>query len=163
SVYDIFGLLAAGGTIVMPAHGTERAPWEWAQTLADHEVTVWNTVPALMEMLVEYSAGRGLRLPWSMRLVLMSGDWIPVSLPERIRSLSDMDITIIGMGGATEASIWSNYYTIEAVDPSWTSIPYGTPLANQSFEVLDAAMRRRPEWVPGELYIGGIGLAMGYL
>ncbi|MFB9690301.1 amino acid adenylation domain-containing protein [Amycolatopsis plumensis] len=162
SVYDVFGLLAAGGAIVIPAPGTERSPWEWTDVLAEHRVTVWNSVPALMEMLVEYSAGRGLRIPDSLRLVLMSGDWIPVTLPDRVRRLSTPDITLIGMGGATEASIWSNYFPIGTVDPDWSSIPYGTPLANQSFEVLDPALRRRPDWVPGELYIGGTGVAMGY-
>jgi amino acid adenylation domain-containing protein len=162
SVYDIFGTLAAGAAIVMPDPGTERSPWEWTDLLNDHGVTVWNSVPALMEMLVEYSAGRHLGLPDALRLVLMSGDWIPVTLPDRIRALSTQDIAIIGMGGATEASIWSNFYPIGAVDPAWPSIPYGTPLANQSFAVLDPALRRRPDWVPGELHIGGTGVAMGY-
>jgi non-ribosomal peptide synthetase component F len=49
SVYDIFGLLAAGGAIVLPAPDTERAPWGWTD---QHRVTVWNSVPALMDMLV---------------------------------------------------------------------------------------------------------------
>ncbi|MGW6928416.1 amino acid adenylation domain-containing protein [Lentzea sp. NPDC054927] len=162
SVYDIFGPLAVGAAIVLPAPGTDRAPWEWAELLAQHDVTVWNSVPALMEMLVEYTAGRELRLADSLRLVLMSGDWIPVSLPDRIRALSTPNIRLIGMGGATEASIWSNFYEIGAVDPSWPSIPYGTPLSNQSFEVLDAGLRRKPDWVPGELHIGGRGVALGY-
>jgi amino acid adenylation domain-containing protein len=162
SVYDIFGLLAAGGAIVLPAPDTERAPWEWTDPLDRHQVTVWNSVPALMEMLVEYSNGRRLRLPDSLRLVLMSGDWIPVTLPDRIRALSTPDIMLIGMGGATEAAIWSNFHHIDTVDPAWPSIPYGTPLANQHFEVLDPALRRRPDWVPGELHIGGTGLALGY-
>jgi amino acid adenylation domain-containing protein len=162
SVYDIFGTLAAGGAIVLPSPGTERSPWEWTDLLTEHGVTVWNSVPALMEMLVEYSAGRGLRLPESLRLVLMSGDWIPVTLPDRVRALSTPDITLIGMGGATEASIWSNFYPIGTVDPAWPSIPYGKPLSNQHFDVLDPALRPRPDWVPGELYIGGTGVAMGY-
>jgi amino acid adenylation domain-containing protein len=162
SVYDIFGLLAAGGTIVIPPPGTNRAPWSWQELVDEHGVTVWNTVPALMEMLVTHAAGRGDRLSPSLRLVLMSGDWIPVSLPGRIRDLAAAGIEIIGMGGATEASIWSNAYRIGEVDPAWPSIPYGKPLGNQRFEVLDGSLRRRPDLVPGELYIAGDGLAMGY-
>jgi non-ribosomal peptide synthetase component F len=115
-----------------------------------------------MEMLVEYGNGRHLRLPDSLRLVLLSGDWIPVTLPGRIRALSTPDITLIGMGGATEAAIWSNFHHIGTVDPTWLSIPYGTPLANQHFAVLDPALRSRPDWVPGELHIGGTGVALGY-
>jgi amino acid adenylation domain-containing protein len=162
SVYDIFGLLAVGGAVVVPAPSAERAPWEWAEAIGEHRVTVWNTVPALMEMLTTYVEGRQLRLPESLRLVLMSGDWIPVSLPDRIRAVATPRIVLIGMGGATEASIWSNFYRIEDVDMGWPSIPYGKPLANQFFEVLDADLRRRPTWVPGELHIGGLGVAMGY-
>ncbi|MEV4616053.1 amino acid adenylation domain-containing protein [Kitasatospora sp. NPDC049258] len=162
SVYDILGPLSVGGALVMPGLGSSRAPWEWAGMLAEHRVTVWNTVPALMELLVEYTACRQQRLAGSLRLVLMSGDWIPVSLPDRIRALAAPGIEVIGAGGATEASIWSNCYPIGEVDPAWPSIPYGRPLTNQHFEVLDSALRRRPDWVPGELHIGGHGVAMGY-
>jgi amino acid adenylation domain-containing protein len=162
SVHDLFGLFAAGGTVVMPERGTGRAPWHWADLMAQHHVTTWNSVPALMQMLIEYVRRRKQRLPDSLRLAMLSGDWIPVSLPARIRALARPDLEIIALGGATEASIWSIDYSIGEVDPSWTSIPYGKPLANQGFEVLDQAMRRRPDWVPGDLYITGLGVAMGY-
>ncbi|WP_326847485.1 acyl-CoA synthetase family protein [Streptomyces kaniharaensis] len=55
-----------------------------------------------------------------------------------------------------------NWHPIGAIDPTCTSMPYGKPLTNQHFEVLDSALRRRPGWVAGELYIGGLGVAMGY-
>jgi len=135
---------------------------EWVNAIEEQGVTIWNTVPALMEMLVEYTSGRRLRLDDRLRLVLMSGNWIPVQLPDRIKSLARPDIAVIGLGGATEASIWSNFHPLGEVDPAWPSIPYGTPLANQLFEVLDPALRRVPDWVPGELHIGGLGVAMGY-
>ena len=162
SVYDLFGPFAVGGALVMPEAGSGRAPWHWAELLEQHRVTLWNTVPALMEMLVGYSLGRRQRLPDSLRLVLLSGDWIPLPLPERIRSIAAEDIEVISLGGATEGSIWSIYHRIAEIDPAWVSVPYGTPLANQQIEVLDDALRRRPDWVPGEQYIGGHGVAMGY-
>ena len=68
----------------------------------------------------------------------------------------------MSLGGATEASIWSIYYPVHEVDPESKSIPYGRPLANQRFHVLDADLAPCPVWVTGELYIGGIGLAIGY-
>jgi amino acid adenylation domain-containing protein len=162
SVHDLFGHFQAGGTVVMPEPGTGRAPWHWADLMATHRVTTWNSVPALMQMLMEYMRRRGQRLPDSLRLALLSGDWIPVSLPDRLRELARPEIELIALGGATEGSIWSIAYTIGEVDPTWTSIPYGKPLANQGFEVFDEALRPRPDWVPGELYISGLGVAMGY-
>ncbi|MFZ6027918.1 MAG: non-ribosomal peptide synthetase [Chloroflexota bacterium] len=167
SVYDIFGLLAAGGTIVVPDAGAQRDPRHWAELIARHGVTLWNTVPALMEMLAEYLAGHSesgadsLRGAANLRLVMMSGDWIPVTLPHRIRRFAPQ-ARLISLGGATEASIWSILYPIEQVDPAWKSIPYGKPMINQQFHVLDRAMQPCPTWVPGDLYIGGIGLALGY-
>ncbi len=132
-------------------------------------MTIWDSVPALMEMLAEQAAQRPADVPsrpGTLRLVLMSGDWIPVSLPERIRALSYVtpDVELMSLGGATEASIWSIYHPISAADvaPGARSIPYGRPMANQTFHVLDAQLRPRPTWVPGQLYIGGIGLAQGY-
>ncbi|KST63435.1 hypothetical protein BC008_13310 [Mastigocoleus testarum BC008] len=68
----------------------------------------------------------------------------------------------VSLGGATEASIWSIYYPIDKVNPNWKSIPYGKPLSNQQFYVLNELMEPTPVWVVGELYIGGIGLALGY-
>lgn len=161
SVYDIFGLLAAGGAIVMPEAGTQRDPGHWAELVTRHGVTLWNTVPALMEMLVEYLGHLTENNLGSLRLVMMSGDWIPVTLPDRIWRLVP-NAQLFSLGGATEASIWSILYPIEQVNPDWKSIPYGKPMVNQQFHVLNQALEPCPVWVPGELYIGGIGLALGY-
>src|SRR6185295_16172997 len=95
------------------------------------------------------------------RLVLLSGDWIPVTLPDRIRRLAP-GAQVISLGGATEASIWSICHPIGPVDPAWRSVPYGRPLANQSFAVWNGHLEPCPVWVPGQLYIGGVGVAKGY-
>ncbi|HEX3528277.1 MAG TPA: amino acid adenylation domain-containing protein, partial [Thermoanaerobaculia bacterium] len=161
SVYDIFGLLAAGGRIVLPEPEAARDAARWAVLLAEHRVTLWNTVPALLEMLVEHAAGRPGIVPESLRLALLSGDWIPLTLPERVRTLVP-GIEVISLGGATEASIWSILYPIGEVAPAWKSIPYGRPMTNQCFAVLDERLAPRPTWVPGHLFIGGAGVALGY-
>ncbi|MEA2604953.1 MAG: hypothetical protein QOF89_5945, partial [Acidobacteriota bacterium] len=162
SVYDLFGLWAAGGAVVLPEASAGRDPARWLELMEVFGVTVWNTVPALMEMLVEYAQGRGARLPAALRLVLLSGDWLPVGLPARLRGLAAGQLEIVSLGGATEASIWSILYPVGEVDPGWRSIPYGRAMVGQSLQVLDAALAPRPVWVPGELYIGGVGLARGY-
>jgi amino acid adenylation domain-containing protein len=161
SVYDIFGMLAVGGTIVFPDAALANDPAHWAELVRREQVTIWNSVPALMDMFVEYVTGLPALYPRQLRLVLMSGDWIPVTLPDRIRALVN-PCEIISMGGATEASIWSIIYPLGMVDPTWKSIPYGRPMVNQRFYVLNKALEPCPLWVPGHLYIGGIGLAKGY-
>ncbi len=160
SVYDIFGTLAAGGTIIIADQNKDRDPAHWAKAIAQHQVTIWNSVPALMQMMVDYAAENNIVLN-SLRFVLLSGDWLPLTLPEQIQTLAK-DARVISLGGATEASIWSILYPIEKVDPAWKSIPYGRPMVNQQFHVLDRFLEPCPVWVAGELYIGGIGLAMGY-
>jgi thioesterase domain-containing protein len=161
SVYDVFGTLAAGGTIVVPDASAARDPALWDRLMERERVTIWNSVPALMEMWAEHVAGQSRRRECFLRLVMLSGDWIPVTLPDRIRTLAQR-AHVVSLGGATEASIWSIWHPIEDVDAEWKSIPYGKPMANQQFHVLDDALEPRPVWVPGQLYIGGIGLARGY-
>ncbi len=161
SVYDVFGLLAAGGTIVMPAADLAYDANHWAEMIRTERVTVWDTVPALMQLLVD-QAGKPALLGNSLRLVMMSGDWIPLGLPDQIRRVLPK-VNVVSLGGATEASIWSILYPIAKVDPNWKSIPYGKAMLNQSFQVMKQDFAPCPTWVPGQLYIGGVGLAQGYL
>ncbi|XCN74104.1 MAG: amino acid adenylation domain-containing protein [Candidatus Electrothrix aestuarii] len=161
SVYDIFGMLTSGGTIVVPEPEHDRDPAYWAALMRRHNITLWNSVPALMGLLTDYLSFRPDAAPHALRLVMMSGDWIPLTLPERIRNFCSK-AEVISLGGATEASIWSIWYPIEQVEPTWRSIPYGRPLDNQTFHVLDSGLAPCPVPVPGELYIGGIGLAQEY-
>ncbi|MER5792273.1 amino acid adenylation domain-containing protein [Streptomyces sp. NPDC001980] len=161
SVYDVFGMLSAGGAIVLPEPDAAHEPSRWAELVREHGVTIWNSVPALMELFAQHLASPTARPADGVRIVMMSGDWIPVTLPELIRRVLPGAATW-SLGGATEAAIWSIWYPIESVDPQWTSVPYGTPMRNQQFHVLDEQLRPRPAWVPGQLYIGGEGLARGY-
>lgn len=160
SVYDIFGVLGAGGSLVLPDADKLRDPVHWLELMDAHGITVWNTVPALMQMLVQSCEDRRRPLPPSLRLVLMSGDWVPPSLPRRMRALG-CAARIVAMGGATEASIWSILHEVQDRDYA-PSIPYGRAMANQQVWVLDGQLQPRPAHAVGEIYIGGIGLANGY-
>ncbi|MEO1296438.1 MAG: amino acid adenylation domain-containing protein [Cyanobacteria bacterium J06636_16] len=160
SVYDIFGTLAAGATIVMPDPAGDRDPAHWVHLLNTHSITLWNSVPALMQLFLTELASHTTHKD-SLRLALLSGDWLPLPLPDQIRSHFPT-AQVISLGGATEASIWSIFYPIDAIDPTWKSIPYGRPLANQQWYVLNDNLQPCPTWVPGQLYIGGTGLAKGY-
>jgi len=165
SVYDVFGTLAAGACLILPDAARRADPSHWAALVSGHGVTIWNSVPAQLHMLDDYLNRAPLSSPTplpTLRLAMLSGDWIPTALPDRIRARVP-GLRVVSLGGATEASIWSIVYPIDAQTSGWRSIPYGKPLANQTFHVLDAALRDRPDWTPGELYIGGAGVALGYL
>lgn len=160
SVYDIFGILGAGGVVVIPKPHAERDPDYLAALLQKEAVTIWNSVPALLELLVENL--ECLRKKLNLRLVLLSGDWIPINLPERMWRISEK-AWIVSLGGATEASIWSIFHSVDYIDTDWISIPYGKPLSNQQIYLYNEKMGDCPEWVTGDLYIGGKGVAQGYL
>jgi amino acid adenylation domain-containing protein len=159
SVYDIFGLLSAGGSVVLVEERDRKEARAWALAARRWGVTVWNSVPALLEMYLY--AAEGVDEPVLPRLALVSGDWVAVDLPARLRALR-ADARFVALGGATEAAIWSNLLEVGEVDPGWRAIPYGFPLPRQRFRVVDDRGRDCPAWVPGELWIGGAGVAQGY-
>lgn len=169
SVYDIFGMLTAGAAIVFPDHDKTRDPEHWLKLITQHNITIWNTVPMFMQMLVEYynllpaktKQQFRQKLKSSLRLVLLSGDWIPLELPEKIRAIFPK-AEIVSLGGATEASIWSIFYLINSINPNWNSIPYGKPLTKQTIHVLDDNLNPCHGKAIGEIYIGGSGVALGY-
>lgn len=162
SAYDIFGTLACGATLVM-VEGEERLnPAAWARLVHQHGVTVWHSVPALLDMLVDHVADRGEQQLSTLRVVLLGGDWIPTSLPNRLRSLAPA-VRFVSMGGATEVSMDSTIFEVIEPDPDWRSIPYGVPMANQRSYILDRMLQPLPVGVPGELHLGGIGVGRGYL
>ncbi|MFE9017879.1 amino acid adenylation domain-containing protein [Streptomyces sp. NPDC007808] len=167
SIYDVFGVLTQGGTVVIPPPFGHAEPDVWADLVAAEHVTLWNSVPVLMELLVgeaEVRERRGGDRPLrSLRLSVLSGDWIPLTLPDRLRAQSP-GIQVVGSGGPTETICWSLFQPIGAVDPTWTSIPYGTPITNQRYYVVDGTAHERPLGVVGEMAVASdVGLALGYL
>ncbi len=164
SVYDVFGTLAAGGTIDVVPEAALRDPVRLAAMLRDEPMTIWDSAPAALQQLAPLfpapEAAAGAARP--LRLVLLSGDWIPLRLPDQVRAAFP-GARVIGLGGATEATVWSNWYPIGEVDPRWPSIPYGRPIANARYLVLDGSMAPCPLGVAGDLYIGGDVLSAGYV
>ncbi|WP_279118564.1 non-ribosomal peptide synthetase [Anaerococcus vaginalis] len=162
SVYDIFGILGVGGTLITNNEDNYRNPDEWIRIIEKYKVSVWDSVPILFDMLVTMAEGEKKNLP--IRIVMLSGDWISKDLPGRFYKISEKENSIVvAMGGATEASIWSNYLNVPREIPKdWISIPYGKPLKNQVYRVVDELGRICPNYVKGELLIGGVGVAKCY-
>ncbi|CAM5745500.1 Linear gramicidin synthase subunit B [Streptomyces afghaniensis] len=161
TAYDLLGTLITGACVVLPAPERDRDPGHWLELIQEHRITVWHSVPALLGLLLDGMDDLGVESLPDLRVVLLGGDWIPVTLPDRLRTRAAR-ARVISLGGATEASMDSTIFEVERVDPAWQSIPYGVPMANQTAYVTDTDLRLVPQGVPGELYLGGTGLAWGY-
>ncbi|MFZ8201853.1 amino acid adenylation domain-containing protein [Alteromonas portus] len=162
SVYDFFGILAVGGGIIIPSDKRAKDPAHWLDLVERHKVTVWNTVPVSMALLVEQLELSGRTASSKLKSVLMSGDWIAPDTPKRIwRRFGPCNV--YSLGGATEGSIWSIYHPIVEDTSDLTSIPYGKPLGNQAFYILNQYGEHCPVGVTGELHIGGDGVVREYL
>lgn len=159
SVYDVFGVLGAGATIVLADAETTADPELLGAYLLDRRITLWNSAPAALERILPSIAPHP---SGDLRLVLISGDWVRPHLVERVR-MRFPTAHFVALGGATEAAIWSNAFSVDAIDPAWTSIPYGRPIQNARYYILDHRQSLVPIGAPGDLYIGGTCLAEGYL
>jgi amino acid adenylation domain-containing protein len=164
SVYDFLGTLAAGGTLLVAPEAALRDPASLARRLVEEQVTIWHSAPSALLQLAPFfppPAGEGEDVP-PLRLAMLAGDWIPLTLPAEIRAAFPR-ARVLNLGGATETSVWSNAYEIEAVDPRWPSVPYGRPIANARYHVVDAHLAPCPIGVTGDMLIGGEILSLGYI
>ena len=162
SVYDVFGLLAVGGTLVIATRDDVQDVRHLQQLMIDERITFWDSVPSTLNYLVsalEFD-GDGY-VQDRLRLVFLSGDWIPLQLPGRVLRFFPK-AEVISLGGATEATVWSNFFRVKGLQPFWSSIPYGVPINNNFFYILNDNLQPVPKGVVGELYIGGAGVAAGY-
>jgi mycobactin phenyloxazoline synthetase len=159
SVFDLFALLSAGGAVVTLSGDDRRDVESWARLVAAHGVTILNCVPALLDMALASKIALGDTL----RLVLLGGDRVGVDLPQRLAAAVP-GCRFVGLGGTTETAIHSTVCeVVDAAPPDdWRCVPYGTPLSNVACRVVDQLGRDCPDWVPGELWIGGDGVARGY-
>lgn len=163
SVYDIFGIFAKGGCLVLPSEKHLKDPVSWLNLIEKHQITIWNSVPALMELLVKFSEETRLRPFNYLRRILLSGDWISPALVKNTLQIINLTKTqLISLGGATEGGIWSIHYPIRYFEQNWKSIPYGFPLSNQKIYILDSLLRIQPVDAIGEICIGGESIAQCY-
>ncbi|KUH80472.1 MULTISPECIES: non-ribosomal peptide synthetase [unclassified Mycobacterium] len=157
SVLEIFAILRAGGAVVVVDEDQRRNPDAWARLIQQHGVTFLNWMPGWLDMLLEAGADRLAGL----RVVLLGGDWVR---PELVRALrkSAPKVRAAGLGGATETAVHGTICEVDDPPAHWTSVPYGTPLPNNACRVVAADGSDCPDWVPGELWFTGRGIARGY-
>ncbi|GAB3147785.1 hypothetical protein GCM10027290_31600 [Micromonospora sonneratiae] len=162
SVYDLFGVLSAGGSLLLLPDAELAEPGRVAAALVEHAVTLWNSAPAAFTAVLEFQRTRPGTGGTALRRVFLSGDWVPLTTHAELAAAWST-ATLVALGGATEACVWSNDFVVQAVDPRWRSIPYGHPMSNARYYVLadDGTPCALDE--PGDLYIAGTCVAVGYL
>jgi mycobactin phenyloxazoline synthetase len=165
SVLDIFGTLRAGGAIVVVDEAARRDPDAWARLINTHSVTLLNFLPGWLEMLVEVGAGMGAPPAcWglsSLRVVPTGGDWVRPGLARLLRAQAPR-LRFAGLGGATETAVHATICEPGELPADWPAVPYGTPFPNNACRVVNDVGGDCPDWVVGELWVSGRGIARGY-
>ncbi|MEU9327397.1 amino acid adenylation domain-containing protein [Streptomyces canus] len=156
--WEIFAPLVSGGTVVLAPAGAERDPAGLLRAVAEQGITVLQVVPSVLRLLVEEGDWSGCG---SLRLLFSAGEALHAELVARVRELAGAELEVWNTYGPTECSI---DVTAFAADPAVTSgpVPIGRPLPGLKALVLDPSGTPVPVGVPGELYVGGVGVARGY-
>ena len=159
SVAGLFWTLGSGGALVLPASGEATDPILLASLIRRHGVTHLLGVPSLYTLILEHAAGGDLD---SLRTSIVAGESCPPGLPERHEAAAPQ-ARLYNEYGPTEATVWATVHLCSPADGDRASVPIGRPIANTRTYVLDSRMNEVPVGVTGELYLGGVGVARGYL
>lgn len=161
SVYDLFGGLCGGAAIILPDDRRDRDAAHWLERLRTELVSFWNSVPATMDMLLAVAAQTRHGIGDQLRLVILGGDWVPVTLPTRLAEQAPA-ARLVTIGGPTETTVWNIFHEVVPKDADGPSIPYGAPAANAAYFIRDALGRERPDHAIGQMLCAGEGVARGY-
>ncbi|HMK91070.1 MAG TPA: amino acid adenylation domain-containing protein, partial [Methylocystis sp.] len=157
SVWEFFWPLSIGARLVVAQPGDHRLPDRLAALIERDGVTTLHFVPS---MLQAFLSGYALASFNSLRRVICSGEALPASLARACDGASGL--TLHNLYGPTEASVDVTAYACGA-DEAEGFAPIGRPIWNTQIYLLDPDMQPVPQGVAGELYIGGVGLARGYV
>ncbi|MDQ3804120.1 MAG: amino acid adenylation domain-containing protein, partial [Acidobacteriota bacterium] len=166
SVWEIWGALLYGGRLVVVPYWVTRSPEAFYDLLCAERVTILNQTPSAFYQLIradEEAAGSGREL--SLRYVIFGGEALELnSLIPWFSRHGDTSPLLVNMYGITETTVHVTYRPISLRDMGRThGSPIGVPMSDLQAYVLDEHLGPVPVGVPAELYIGGAGLAGGYL
>ncbi|WP_176563048.1 non-ribosomal peptide synthetase, partial [Pseudomonas sp. ICMP22404] len=158
STMDVWGALLNGGQVVVIDHETLLEPARFAQVLSDSGATVLFVTTAIfnqyVQLIPEAMAG--------LRILLCGGERADVASFRRLLSLAPA-LRLVHCYGPTETTTYATTLEVKAVAEDAQSVPIGGPISNTQVYVLDARQQLVPLGVVGEIYIGGKGVAKGYL
>ncbi|HSF43042.1 MAG TPA: non-ribosomal peptide synthase/polyketide synthase [Thermoanaerobaculia bacterium] len=162
SVWELWGALAYGGRLVVVPYEVSRSPEEFCDLLESERVTVLNQTPSAFRQLMAADAARPRDL--SLRSVIFGGEALdPRSLAPWIARRGDRRPRLVNMYGITETTVHVTYRPLDRSDMAASGSPIGRPIPDLETYVLDACGQPSPLGVPGEIFVGGAGLARGYL
>ncbi|MCF7750162.1 amino acid adenylation domain-containing protein [Bacillus subtilis subsp. subtilis] len=156
SVWEFFLPLLCGATLVVAAPDVHRDPLALAALIRRQGITTVHFVPSMLDALLAVPAAHRLRL----RRVFTSGEALEPSLRDRFHATVDAELH--NLYGPTEAAVDVSWWPADAADRSHP-VPIGYPVWNTRLYVLDAQLRPLPPGVAGDLFLGGVQLARGYL
>ena len=161
SVWEIWGALLHGGRLVVVPFLTSRSPEAFRKLLADEKVTVLNQTPSAFRQLIH--ADENSADPLALRYLIFGGEALEMaSLQPWFNRHGDSRPQLVNMYGITETTVHVTYRPLTARDTTAGSV-IGVPIPDLSIRVLDPQMQPVPIGVAGEVYVGGAGVAQGYL
>ena len=158
SVWELFLPLITGAGLVLARPGGHQDAEYLARTIGESEVTIAHFVPSMLQLFLEEPAAP--RLP-RLRRVLCSGEQLSYPLATRFKELMP-ETELHNLYGPTEAAVDVTWWDCRRPAPPGL-VPIGHPIANTQAYVLDRRLAEAPPGVPGELYLGGVQLARGYV
>ncbi|HTG36439.1 MAG TPA: non-ribosomal peptide synthase/polyketide synthase [Thermoanaerobaculia bacterium] len=166
SVWELWGALLHGGRLVVVPYWVSRSPEAFYDLLATERVTVLNQTPSAFRQLIwaEESALGGAAPDLALRYVVFGGEALePASLAPWFERHGDQTPRLINMYGITETTVHVTYRPVGWTEVAGAGSVIGRPIPDLGLYVLDAAAQPLPAGVPGEIHVGGAGLALGYL
>ncbi|QNK68494.1 non-ribosomal peptide synthetase [Variovorax sp. PAMC26660] len=157
SVWEMFWPLTTGARLVVANPGDHRDPERLVQLIQRHQITTLNFVPS---MLQAFLAHPGIEASTRLKHIIVGGEAMPAETQkEALRRLSGA--TLQNLYGPTETTIHVTRWTCR--DDGQSLVPIGRPISDTQTYILDAELNLVPRGVAGELYLGGVSLARGYL
>ncbi|MGP9514704.1 AMP-binding protein [Psychrobacter sp. AOP5-CZ1-12] len=157
SVFDIFAPLSVAATLVIPTTEQQKDAGAWATLIAKHHITLWCSVPAIVDMLLTVSGHDQIK---TLRLIAQGGDYIKPSMIALLKQTLPQ-ARLFSLGGPTETTIWSIWH--EILDDDQHTIPYGKALAHNQYHILNEQHAPCETGTIGTMYMSGINLSNGYL
>ena len=168
STWEIWGALLHGGTLIVPPQWVTRSPGDFWQLLLREKVTVLNQTPSAFRQLLQFQESNvsnpaEVMEPLALRWIIFGGEALdPASLQPWFDRYGEQRPQLVNMYGITETTVHTTYRLLRKKDVSGGSV-IGVPIPDLQLYVLDERGVPAPIGVPGEIYVGGAGLARGYL